>query len=289
MVKLKRLPDYTWEIPKPQGTWIVSPDKHAAPEGDHEGGVDPWAMSCLYQAAELIKPTGEIDLGDVGEWSSVSPWKYKRRKRPGMKRTLDALAADVAAVNSVLDEKDKAFASATKKVMIQGNHELWVDNMLEEWQDDLNEFGQQWEGIVAAPVPGRVLTLPEMLQLPQRKTAYVPYGDYVRLGSLFLYHGGHFGGQYHAAAHLRGLSASVMYGHHHDYQVAKTGLLGKGLHAAWCIGMLCKPRKPFMRGRPVNWSHNFAVVHVEKDGTFHVEVIEIFEGKCYVQGKKITG
>ena len=72
-------------------------------------------------------------------------------------------------------------------------------------------------------------------------------------------------------------------------RVAKTGLLGKGLHAAWSIGFLGKPRKPFMRGKPTNWSHNFAICYVEKDGTFHVEVIEIFNGVCYVQGKKVTG
>lgn len=279
MVKLKQLPDYTWEIPNPTGTWIVTPDKHAAPPEDPEGGIDPWAVSCALQAIELVKPDGHIDLGDIGEWTSVSPWKYKRRKRPGVARTIDNLNEDVEYVGMVLDDIDEACKTAgtKKKILLQGNHELWVDNMVDEWKDLLGDVARS------------DLSLQQMLRLTERDIAYVKYGDYIRLGNLFLYHGGHFGGQYHAAAHLRNLSASVMYGHYHDYQVAKTGLLGKGLHAAWSIGMLCKPRKPFMRGKPANWSHNFAVVHVEKDGMFHVEVVEIFNGTCYVQGKKVKG
>ena len=221
---------------------------------------------------------GHIDLGDIGEWTSCSPWKYKRRKRPPTKEVFHNLQQDLTAVNGLLDEMDVAFANAgtKKKILLEGNHEIWVDHMVEEWQDVLADLARP------------DLCLEQMLKLKKRGIAYVPYGDYVKLGQLYLYHGGHFGGVHHAAAHLRGLSASIMYGHYHDYQVAKTGLLGKGLHAAWCIGSLCKPRKPFMRGRPTNWSHNFAIVHVEKGGLFHVDVVEIFDGVCYVHGKKIT-
>jgi hypothetical protein len=280
MVKLKQLPDYTWEIPNPVGTWIVSPDKHGAPPEDKEGGVDPWAFSCLLQATELVKPVGKVDLGDFGEWTSVSPWKYKRRKRPDMARTIDNLNEDVEYVGHLFDDMDQACKNAgtKKKIVLQGNHEVWVDNMIDEWKDLLGDIARS------------DLDLGSMMKFKERGWTYMPnYGDYVRLGNLFLYHGGHFGGQYHAAAHVRDLSASVMYAHYHDYQVAKRGLLGKGLHAAWAIGSLCKPRKPFMKGKPANWSHNFALVHVEKDGTFHVEVVEIFNGKCYVQGQKVTG
>lgn len=279
MVKLQRQEDFTWKVLAPQGTWVVLPDRHDAPADDTEGGVDPGAFSCAMQGIQLVKPTGVIDLGDIGEWTSVSPWQYKRRKRPPMRYVLDELNRDLEAVHKGQDVVDKVLAEVgcKKKIQLEGNHEVWIDNMIEEWEGQLGDLMRDG------------MSTPELLQLKERGYGYIPYGDYVQLGKLFLYHGGHFGGQHHAAAHIRGLSSSVMYGHYHDYQVAKTGMLGKGLHAAWCIGFLGKPRKPFMKGKPTNWSHNFAIVHVEKDGLFHVEVVEIFNGKCYVQGKKVTG
>lgn len=276
MVKLIRQPDFTWKVQHPQGTWVILPDRHHAPPNDPEGGVDPKAWSCALQGIELVKPDGLIDLGDIGEWFSVSPWKYKRRKRPPVKQVAEALEKDLAAVHRGQDQLDRA-AGKIRKIQLQGNHEVWLDNMIDEWRDELGDVMR--EG----------MSTEELLQLKARDYAYVPYGDYVKLGDLYLYHGGHCNsGKYHAAQHLRELSASVMYGHYHDYQVAKTGLLGKGLHAAWSIGFLGKPRKPFLKGKPTNWSHNFAIVHVEK-ASFHVEVVEIFDGWCYVQGKKVRG
>jgi hypothetical protein len=276
MVKLKQRKDYTWQVPNPKGTWLICPDRHHAPPGDEEGGIDPAAFSCMLQGIDIIKPDGFIDLGDIGEWSSCSPWQYKRRSRPPVKFLVQELMKDVMAVNKGQDDVDEALArvNCKRKIQILGNHEVWPQNMMDEWKDIMDPR----------------FKLENLLQLKERGYACVPYGDYVRLGKLFVYHGGHCSShKYHTAQHLRELGASVMYGHQHDYQVTKVGHLGQGLHAAWCIGFLGNARKPFMKGKPTNWSHNFGVVHVEKDGSFHVEVIEIFNGSCYIQGKKVTG
>jgi hypothetical protein len=280
MLRLKQMPDYTWQIPfKPGDTAIFGPDQHNAPAGDPNGGVDPAAVSCMAQAIQIVKPNLYGDLGDIGEWSSVSPWNKSRQKRPDMAKTIDALYDDLEAVaagqdliDGVLDE-----VGCKRKIQFQGNHEVWIDNMLGEWREQL--------GRLMAPD----MTTEKLMGLKERGYAYVPYGDYASLGKLNIYHGGHFGGQHHANAHVANLSASVLYAHHHSYQVAKRALLGKGVHAAWCMGFLGKPRKPFMKGRPTNWSHNFAIVHVEKGGRFHMEPVEIFEGVCYVYGRKIVG
>lgn len=281
MLKLKRMPDYTWNIPiKPGETWMFGPDQHNAPKGDLNGGVDPAAVGCMLQAIELVKPDGYGDLGDLGEWSSVSPWEYKRRSRPGVSQTADKLWNDLEAVGLAQDLVDSSLdiAGTKKRIQFQGNHEVWIDNMLLEWKERIGDL---------LLVPD--LSVERLLKLKERGYAYVPYGDYATLGKLNIYHGGHFGGQHHANAHLINLSASVLYAHHHSYQVAKRALLGKGVHAAWCMGFLGKPRKAFMKGKPTNWSHNFAIVHLEKNGIFHMEPVEIWNGVCYVYGKKVTG
>ena len=51
-------------------TAIVTPDKHFPL-------ADSPAINVLCQAIELIKPDIYIDLGDIGEWSHFSRWKYK--------------------------------------------------------------------------------------------------------------------------------------------------------------------------------------------------------------------
>ena len=50
--------------------YIVTPDKHFPLH-------DEAAIKCLVKAIEIVKPTGYVDLGDVGEWHSASHWQWK--------------------------------------------------------------------------------------------------------------------------------------------------------------------------------------------------------------------
>ena len=43
---------------------------------------DKKAVSVVCKAIEMVKPDTVINLGDMGEWDSVSAWKYKKKKRP---------------------------------------------------------------------------------------------------------------------------------------------------------------------------------------------------------------
>ena len=54
---------------------IVTPDKHAPIH-------DKPAISVVKQAIELVKPEIYVDLGDLGEFGSVSHWQWKRKKKP---------------------------------------------------------------------------------------------------------------------------------------------------------------------------------------------------------------
>ena len=71
---------------------IVTPDKHFPL-------ADIPAINCLKQTIEIVKPDIYIDLGDVGEWSAFSHWKWKKRKRPPLEYLMPELDEDVIAVN----------------------------------------------------------------------------------------------------------------------------------------------------------------------------------------------
>ena len=49
---------------------VVTPDKHF-PHHDKK------SISVVCKAIEKIKPYGYIDLGDTGDWESISHHKYK--------------------------------------------------------------------------------------------------------------------------------------------------------------------------------------------------------------------
>ena len=251
---------------------MVLPDQHYAPEGCPEGGVDPKAEACVLKSIDIVKPDIWINIGDAGEYFPVCHFKYKRVKRPPLDYQLRELAADIVAVNAGLDKFDEALAKVgcKEKHFFEGNHEVWIDNLCAEYEHLKKEWAPQ-----------------VLLKLKQRGFRYHPYGKYVKFGKLAVYHGGHFVGVYHAHKHALGLGHSVMYAHTHDQQTAKIATLDS-YHGAWSIGCICKMSKPFLKGKPTNWSHNFAVVHFLEGGKFNVEIVEILDGVCHLWGQKIA-
>ncbi len=272
---------------RPGDTMIVASDKHAAPAGCRDGGVDPRALDCFLQAISIVKPTIYVDIGDAGEWASASHWRYARRKRPPMAYVLRELREEVAAVNNDLDRIDAALGSGCReKVFIEGNHECWIDNLVEEQATSDGAGDSPLEHDTSAP-GGKGWRPQHLMALKRRGYRYAPYGEIIRIGQLAMYHGGHWTVKYHAARHLSELGSSVMYGHTHDVQVAHQSTLDNP-NGAWAIGCLCKLDKPFLKGRPTAWAHAFAIVHFEKNGEFVVEIVHIYNGTCYVNGRRIA-
>ncbi len=252
---------------------LVIPDLHITYKGSPEGGVDEKALKVLFKSIPIIKPDEVILIGDVGEWESVSRFRYVNKKRPPLEYQLPLIDKEAKAVNKFLDDLQGTLAKCGTTLrtitIVEGNHEVWLRNFCNEYPYLKDQY------------------LPEnLLQTKPREIKYIPYGEYIRRGKLWLYHGGHYSGVNHTRAHALNLGASVMYGHVHDYQIHKVQHLD-GVHGAWSIGCLCKMNKPFLKGRPTNWSHNFAVVHVEGGGDFSVDVIDILNGRAWVWGERV--
>ena len=51
---------------------IITPDKHF-PLADNA------AIKVLCKTIEIVKPNLYVDLGDIGEWESVSHWEWKKQ------------------------------------------------------------------------------------------------------------------------------------------------------------------------------------------------------------------
>ena len=87
---------------------IITPDKHF-PLHDEK------AIDVVCQAIRIIKPDFYVDLGDSGEFSSVSHWQWKKKKRPPLEYQLPRVYEDIGHVNAGMDIIDEALDKANVK------------------------------------------------------------------------------------------------------------------------------------------------------------------------------
>ena len=247
---------------------IVTPDKHFP-------YAEIPAVKVVCKAIELVKPNIYIDLGDTGEWHEFSKHKWRGRQKPPLEYLIDGFDRDVKNVNAGMDIFDEALdkVNCKEKYFCEGNHENWLNLMVNE-----HPYIPQY----------RVKTA---LKLDERGYQYYPIGKYLEVGKMTFYHGHHYGGKYHTAAHLRELSCNIMYGHWHDLQqmsaIKKDGAIG-----AWSIGCLkdmSHEANEWLGRRKTRWSHAFAIVDFYDKGRFTVDVVQIIDGKATVWGQLIDG
>ena len=247
---------------------VLTPDKHF-PLHDQK------AINVLKKTIEIVKPDAYVDLGDVGEWNAFSAWKFKRRKAPPLEYLIEDFEQDVKDVNRGMDMVDESLdkANCNEKYITEGNHDNWLNMAVEKYP-----YIPQYK-------------FKNAVNLADRGYTYYPMGKFLKLGKLFFYHGHQFGGQYHAANHLRKKGCNVMYGHWHDLQQHSV-THHDGAKSAWSIGCL-KDMSPkandWLQYRDVNWAHAFAIVDFFEKGLFTVHIIQIINGKTCLWGEVIKG
>ena len=247
---------------------IVTPDKHFPLH-------DIPAIKVVCKAIELVQPDIYIDLGDTGDWNSVSHWQWKRKRKPPLEYILPNLKQDIKDVNKGMDIIDKSLkkADCKERYFLQGNHEQWLDGFVDE-----HPYLPQYKTEVA-------------LKLEERGYTYVPNYDSLQIGKLHFHHGNWYGTKYHAAKHLNELGCNIIYGHTHDVQMHSKKLKGGQISAIslGCLKNMSKDSNKWLGGREHNWSHAFAIVDFFDKGFFTTNVIQIINGRAVVQGELING
>lgn len=124
--------------------------------------------------------------------------------------------------------------------------------------------------------------IPDILKLADLNIEYVPTLGLAFLGKLPVYHGHELPqGMSSPVNPARGIwmrvQDSMMCGHWHRSSVhtEKIGVRGK-VKSCWSLGCLCNMTPDYA---PVNrWSHGFAIVHINDDGTYEVDNKTIIGG-----------
>ena len=145
---------------------IIVPDQHFPIH-------DESAVKVVLKAIEFVKPDIFINLGDVGEWESVSAWKYKRRKRPPLEYQLKEMVKEIKEVNKCIDRFDKVLdkIKCKERHILAGNHDEWLDSFVEE-----NPYLDQY-------------TFRNACKWDERGYEYRVWNEVLKLGKLNFIHG----------------------------------------------------------------------------------------------------
>jgi predicted phosphodiesterase len=142
-----------------------------------------------------------------------------------------------------------------------GNHDVRFDKYIMDNADQLNGL----------------INLEDVLRLRDHRVKLVGSMTKVILGKLNILHGHELpvkGALNHARAVMSKVSSNVLMGHFHRSDRSYMRDLEGDVHAVFGTGCLCKLNPKYMSIN--NWNHGWALVEVEKDGSFVVESKDIF-------------
>jgi len=244
---------------------IVIPDQHF-PIHDEK------AVQVVLKAIEIVKPSVFINLGDVGEWESVSAWKYKGKKLPPLEYQLPIINEEINLVNQGIDLFDSVLdkVGCKKRYICAGNHDEWLDAFVERYPY-MKDY-----------------TFKKACNWKSRGYKYLSYNEPLKIGKLTFIHGA-YATINHSKKHLESYGENIIYGHTHDVQRCTQTKLG-GTIGAWSMGCLkdmSREKNKWLRGRLHNWCHAFAIVDWFTNGDFRVDTVEIHKGKTTVWGEAI--
>jgi len=244
---------------------VIIPDQHFPLH-------DERAVEVVLKCIKRIKPDIFINLGDVGEWESVSSWKYKKIKQPPLEYQLPFIDKDIEEVNKGLDLFDNVLPLKCKKIMLEGNHDDWLNRFVERYPY-MKDY-----------------TFRKACRLDERKYQYNAFNHPVKIGKLNFIHGA-YATVYHAKKHLEAYGANICYGHTHDVQRHTLTKLDSGTIGAWSMGCLkdmSRDKNKWLMGRLHNWNHAFGIIDWFSNGNFKIEVVEIIKGVTSLWGKEIV-
>lgn len=244
--------DWGWrELPGEVQRWLILADLHL-----------PYHDKASLQAA-VMHAEGNCDgvllLGDVADFYGISSFQRDPRRRD--------LKGEIA---MVLRFWDTLLALKPKAIVYKGgNHEQRYERYCIQRAPEL------W------PVIAKKLTLPVLLDLPQRGITWVRPQDPIRHHQLVILHGHEWGNRFSSPVNpARGafLKAHecVIQGHEHrSSNHAETTVLGTTIRT-WSVGCCCDLHPEY---RPLGnkWDSGFAYLNSGSD--WSIEQHGIIEGK----------
>lgn len=229
---------------------------------------DMKAFNATLAFLQDFKPDTLILGGDILDCGVIS---HHNRNRKRSVEGLRLLSDAEELRKQVLAPLEKL--KANKQVYIVGNHEDWIEDLIEE--------NPGIEGLV---------DLKKMLALDDWQV--IPQGGYFNLGKLTFLHGDQIsGGEHVAKAAVTSWERSVRFGHQHTFQVyTKVSPIDEKLgRTGVAVPALCTKGPKYGEGKANRWVQGFNYGYVHGDGSYNDYVAIITNGRTTVGGKVYKG
>ena len=240
--------------------------------GRKEAAHDAKLLDAVGQFVGDFKPKLVVLGGDNLNCAPVSHWlKDNKRAREGMRWAKELEAFDQEFFSPLND----ALPRGTRKVWLDGNHEAWVEQLLDK--------RPELEGL---------LHHRDELSLARRGWEYYAQGDIVREGHLYFIHGDTVsGGEHVAKSAVLQYDVNIRFGHFHTFQTytrvsaaqqreRKTGV------SVPCLGRL---NPSYLKDKPTKWIQGFQFGWINPNGTFADYTAIATDGRFTVNGKTYKG
>lgn len=234
----------------------------------HKVGLhDIKAWNTVLAFAEDFKPDTWIVGGDFLDCGVISHHnKNKPRTVEGFRLAEDAEECYEKAIKPIN-------RLAKEKIFIVGNHEEWVEQLLDE-----------------NPGLEDIVNIEKLLHLEGWKV--ISQGGYFNLGKLTFVHGDTIsGGEHIAKAAVTTYERSIRFGHFHTYQAytKNSAIDYKQAKTGMAVPCLCSKAPKYGKGKPNRWVQGFLYGYVEDNGNYADYVPIILEGKAIINGKLYKG
>jgi UDP-2,3-diacylglucosamine pyrophosphatase LpxH len=211
--------------------------------------------------------------GDMVDCGPISHWNARKKLSMEGLRLADDFADCKA---NLIDPLEKMLPRKTKKYYQIGNHELWIDDFVEEHS-----------GLAG------MVSVDSELELRKHDWEIIAQGEHLQLGKMLLMHGDTVGkgGEHVAKKAVIDYELSVRFGHFHTFQTYTKTSRADASEVKTGIAVPClSTRRPgYGKGQPNKWIQGFLWGYVNSDGTFNDYVSIIVRDRFIANGTTYKG
>lgn len=231
---------------------------------------DPKVMSIALQFIQDFKPDEIILGGDMLDCGCISHHnRHKAGRLEGLRLQSDAEEFDAVFLSHL-----SKLHRRTKLTYIIGNHEDWLNDLVDEW-----------------PGLENIVDIKRLLDL--RHWNVIAQGKAYHLGKLTFIHGDQMKGSGETAAKRAVLlwERSVRLGHWHTFSAyTKTSAMDiKFPRTGVLLPCMCTRGPKYGEGKANSWVQGFSYGYMRPDGSYSDYVALIVNNRVIIEGKEYTG
>jgi predicted phosphodiesterase len=242
-------------------TYLIVPDLHVPFHC-------PKIVKLITKLIKECNPDGIIQLGDAIDAFQISTYSKDPSRR-------NLLAEDIEDWKLILNEWARHLKSGAQIHLLEGNHEHRLSRYIAGNCRDLHGLVPDWPTMLGIDLRNKT---------SRHKWIWHPYNkwDSCQIGDCTLLHGFYYN-QHCAATSLAKYRTNIIFGHTHRVQK-----VFDGKHYAISLGHASNEAETAHQPTPTGWEQALALLHVEQNGTTHVDIVRVKNGQGVVYGKKIS-